>query len=106
MSMLRDRIAHSGRTQTTSVYVPLSRTGSVYLEPGAVVDSGMPFPDKSYLYTGPYFPRVIPLTRLLINPGRVSYEDSTHLSDPQGLTIPPTAPEQWGHLYAAGRLYG
>lgn len=113
MSQLFDRILHSGRTQTDSQYTP--SPGKAYAkgtdhtslglgEPGAVDVSGMPYPGQHEESTYA-MPRVTPLVRIGIYDGVLSYEDGP-ISDPQGLTIPQTAPGEWSQLYRAGRLYG
>lgn len=108
MSVLRDRIVHTGRTQTDATYVyPSPRTPNVYLEPGAVVDSGMPYPSgKQAAYSGPGFTRAIPVVHIGVYPGRVGYQETTHLDDPTGLSVPPTRDGEWGQLYRAGRIFG
>lgn len=111
MSNLRDRIAHTGQTQTTSVYTP--SPGRAYAkgtdhtslglgEPGAVNASGMNYPVTERAYGAA---RVTPLIRIGIYDGVLSYQDGP-IADPAGLVIPQTGPGQWAQLYRAGRLYG
>lgn len=111
---LRDRIAHTGQTQTTSVYTP--SPGKAYAkgtdhtslglgEPGAVNASGMNYPVTDRAYGAA---RVTPLVRIGIYDGVLSYQDGP-IFDPSGAgdhIIPQTGPGQWAQLYRAGRLYG
>lgn len=46
----------------------------------------------------------IPLVRIMIHPGYVSYEDMEALISADGAPIAATSPGQWGQLYAAGRM--
>lgn len=50
-------------------------------------------------------PKAIPLVRIGIYDGVVSYENQQPLNDPQGLSIPEDSPGRWGQLYRAGRMY-
>lgn len=111
---LRDRIVQGGQRQTTSVYTPnqvyargTDHTSLGLGEPGAINDSGMPYARGSY--TGNYgSPRQIPLVRIGIVDGGVSYDDSRPLVDALGLVMPEDRPGSgtWAQLYRAGRLYG
>lgn len=112
-SSLFNRIVHTGRMQTDSTYK--GSAGKVYAngtdhtslglgEPGAIDASGMPYPSQHEEHTYA-MPRQIPLVRIGIYDGVVSY-DGGPIGDPAGLLIMPTAPGEWGQLYRAGRIYG
>jgi hypothetical protein len=47
--------------------------------------------------------KAIPLTRIQIYPGVVSYEDTYPLIAPDGGLISATGAGTWGQLYAAGK---
>lgn len=46
----------------------------------------------------------IPLVRIQIRPGYITYEDLTPLIASDGAPIAASTPGTWGQLYAAGRM--
>lgn len=49
-------------------------------------------------------PAEMPLVRIAIMPGYVTYEDLTPLFTSEGNLVPATTKGSWGQLYAAGRI--
>jgi hypothetical protein len=48
-------------------------------------------------------PMTMPLARVMINPGGMTYETLQPIFTADGAAVPATASGSWGQLYAAGR---
>ena len=48
-------------------------------------------------------PMTMPLARVMITAGGMTYENLQPLYTTDGAAVPATAPGSWGQLYAAGR---
>jgi hypothetical protein len=66
-----------------------------------IVNQGIQYPD---LHEVGQFntPEVLPLSRVIINPGTIQYEDLTSIITPDGRPIAATGQGTWGQLYQAG----
>jgi len=99
VSTLSDRISLGGWNQTTAVYTPNAIDPRLGQLNTSMVPTSRP-PVASYGAA-----KQIPLVRIGIYDGVVSYENQQPLNDPKGLLIPETQPGRWGQLYRAGRIY-
>jgi len=99
VSSLLDRIKLGGWNQTTAVYTP----NAIDPRLGQVNTSTVPASRPAVASYGAV--KQIPLVRIGIYDGVVSYENQQPLNDPKGLLIPEDQPGRWGQLYRAGRIY-
>lgn len=99
-SRLKDRILWGGWQQTTSVYKPHALEFPWRGENASAWSRNRPA-EAGHASAATQ----IPLMRVGIYDGVVSYESQQPLIDPMGLTIPENPRGRWGQLYRAGRIY-
>lgn len=99
MSQLSDRIKFGGWNQTNYIYTPNA------IDPRLSDDNTSQVPANRPAVADYGAAKTIPLVRVGIYDGVVSYENQQPLADPQGLLVPEDSPGRWGQLYRAGRIY-